>query len=193
MPAGLRTTAATGTDGAVPSKAASTKALHWPRQADVPGFFGRIELGSSGLPTERWQARALKSLPLPYPMRLAWEPGTTVRRLTCHRAVADSLRDCLASILAHYGSLEAVQAARMDLYGGCYNFRPMRGSHQLSMHSYGIAIDLDPQRNPLGTKWRDDKGMTPLPVVQIFERAGWTWGGRWTSRPDCMHFQAATI
>lgn len=165
----------------------------WPRQAGVPAFFGAIELGPDGLPTERWQARALTTLPLPYPMRLSWETQTTVRKITCHRAVASSLRDCLAGILAHYGSLEAVQAAGMDLYGGCYNFRPMRGSHVLSMHSYGIAIDLDPEHNPMGRKWCDGKGMMPLEVVKIFEGAGWTWGGRWTTRPDAMHFQAASV
>ncbi|MFN2446983.1 MAG: M15 family metallopeptidase [Vicinamibacterales bacterium] len=26
----------------------------------------------------------------------------------------------------------------------------------------------------------------------MFERAGWRWGGRFVSRPDCMHFQATT-
>lgn len=165
----------------------------WPRQADVPAFFGRIELGADGRPTERWQTRTLTSLTLPYPMRLSWDLQTTVRKLTCHRAVAESLGVCLSGILAHYGSLESVRAAGMDLYGGCYNFRPMRGGHHLSMHSYGIAIDLDPERNPLAVKWKEGRGMMPMAVVKIFETAGWTWGGRWSSRPDCMHFQAASV
>lgn len=165
----------------------------WPRQAEVAHFFGAIELGPDGTPTERWQARALVSLNLPYRMRLSWQTETSVRRITCHRAVAASLRGCLAAILEHYGSLTAVQEAGLDLYGGCYNFRPMRGSHTLSMHAYGIAIDLDPEHNRLGAKWGPEKGMMPMAVVEIFERAGWTWGGRWSSRPDCMHFQAASI
>jgi hypothetical protein len=175
------------------SSPTSTPVHPWPRQADVPAYFGRIELGADGLPTERWQARCLKTLPLPYPMRLAWDLQTTVRKITCHRAVAESLSCCLAGILAHYGSLEALRAAGMDLYGGCYNFRPMRGGHVLSMHAYGIAIDLDPEHNPLAAKWKEDKAMMPMAVVKIFEAAGWTWGGRWNSRPDCMHFQAASV
>ena len=178
---------------ALPSLTKTTPAKPWPRQADVPAFFGRIELGADGLPTDRWQARMLTTIPLPYPMRLSWDLQTTVRKITCHRAVADSLTACLAAVLAHYGSLAAVQAAGLDLYGGCYNFRPMRGSHVLSMHAYGIAIDLDPEHNPQFARWKEDKGMMPMAVVDIFEAAGWTWGGRWTSRTDCMHFQAASI
>jgi hypothetical protein len=166
---------------------------HFPRQAEVPAFYGRIELGHDGRPTERWEARSLTTVQAPYPMRLAWDPATTVRRITCHRLVAQSLTHCLAEILSLYGSLEALRQARLDLYGGCYNFRPMRGGHALSMHSYGIALDLDPEHNPFGQKWIDHKNMMPLEVVEIFESAGWTWGGRWPSKPDPMHFQAAAI
>lgn len=164
----------------------------WPRQVDVPTYFGRLELGANGRPTARWEARSLQTVAVPYPLRLAWEPEVVVRRITCHRRVARPLGQCLEAVLAHYGSVEAVRAARMDLYGGCYNFRTMRGSNALSLHSYGIAIDLDPERNALGQKWVEEKGMMPLAVVRIFEAAGWTWGGRW-NRPDAMHFQAARV
>ena len=33
-------------------------------------------------------------------------------------------------------------------------------------------------------------GMMPQPVVDIFEAESWKWGGRFTQRQDCMHFQA---
>jgi len=55
------------------------------------------------------------------------------------------------------------------------------------MHSYGIAIDLDPEHNPQGRsggRIKDDADG----VVALFEGAGWT-GWRLNSRPDCMHFQ----
>lgn len=164
----------------------------WPKQSNVPSYYGKIELSNDGRPTERWEARSLTKVLAPYPLRLAWAPDTVVRKITCHRLLAPSLLQCLARILEHYGSLEAVSAAGMDLYGGCYNFRPMRGGTNLSMHSYGIAIDLDPDRNALNRKWEKGKGMMPLEVVRIFREAGWTWGGDW-HRADCMHFQAASV
>lgn len=125
-------------------------------------------------------------------MRLAWDTDTVVRRMTCHRVVAKSLAAVLGNILSLYGSVEEVQKARMDLFGGCYNFRLTRGGSILSMHSYGIAIDLDPDRNGLGVKYDEKKGMMPQEVVELFAAEGWTWGGKW-SRPDAMHFQAATV
>lgn len=77
----------------------------------------------------------------------------------------------------------------MDLFGGCYNYRRVSGRSQLSVHSWGAAIDLDPVNNPLGKKWRPDSGMMPEQVVAIFRAEGWRWGGDFT-RPDCMHFEA---
>lgn len=168
--------------------------MKWPTQAAVPNFFGKIEIGRNGLPTDNSESRMLKqiNLPIGYPMRLAWDTGTTVKRLTCHRQVAQSLSQILQRVLDQYG-FEWIQKHGMDLFGGCYNFRPMRGSHVLSMHSYGIAIDLDPEHNPLGKKWEPNAGMIPMEIVDLFESAGWTWGGRWKSRPDTMHFQAASV
>ena len=130
----------------------------------------------------------LVMLDLPYPMRIAWETTTTVNRLSCHSLVKDSLRAILEGILAHYGNIAAVRAARMDLYGGCYNYRKMRGGSSWSRHAWGIAIDIDPDRNGLRTPWPGEATM-PLDVIEIFEAAGWKSGARAWSR-DAMHFQA---
>lgn len=60
----------------------------------------------------------------------------------------------------------------------------------LSLHSWGIAVDFDPSKNPMGGKGsllRTEKGQI---FVQTFRDAGWTWGGDWKMRDD-MHFQRA--
>ncbi len=166
-------------------------AAKYPRQADVAKYFGRIDIGADGRPTDRWESNALTQIALPYPLRLSWDTDVTVHRLTCHQAIARDLNSIFGEIKRLYSEdIQKIRAARMDLYGGCYNFRPMRGGSQLSMHSYGIAIDLDPDGNPFHKPWKHDAGMMPGEVVDIFLAHGWTWGGLWKSSPDPMHFQA---
>lgn len=70
-----------------------------------------------------------------------------------------------------------------------------------SIHNYGLAIDFallyDKDNN--GTyetiSWDTLKDFDRdgeadwLEVVDIFEEAGYTWGGRWHSIPDAPHFE----
>jgi hypothetical protein len=164
---------------------------NWPKQKEVTRAFGRIELGQDGLPTPRWELSNLTTIATPYPLRLSWDLETTVRRIRCHRGVAADLTAILDEIFHAYKSdLEEIRAARMDLYGGAYNFRRSRGGPSLSMHAYGIAIDLDPEKNALGVKWEADKAMVPELVIDIFATHGWSWGGLWKELPEAGHFQA---
>lgn len=87
-------------------------------------------------------------IPLPYKFRISWDLATTVNRMQCHRLVADKLKNIFAEILEVYG-LDEIQRLGIDLFGGCYNFRKMRGGSDWSRHSWAIAIDLDPERNQL--------------------------------------------
>jgi hypothetical protein len=165
---------------------------NWPHQNDVDAYYGKVRVGSDGLPTVSWESSMLTMAQSPYPMRLSWDTDTTIRKFRCHRTVRPSLETILEEIWNHYDQdLVKLRESRMDLFGGCYNFRRMRGGARLSMHSWGIAIDLDPDKNPLGKPYKPNSGMMPMHVVNIFERHGWTWGGRWGNRADCQHFQAA--
>ncbi|MCC6172083.1 MAG: M15 family metallopeptidase [Gammaproteobacteria bacterium] len=166
----------------------------WPRQdpAMLNRFYGCPDAGSNGEPDPAWEARELTRLAPPYPMVLAWDTSTAVRAIRVHRLCAPALERALAAIAAYYGTREQLVRARMHLYGGCYNFRLMRGSTRLSTHSWGCAIDLDPDRNPLGRRWDPDAGMMPRAVVDIFRGEGATWGGTWR-RPDAMHYQFADV
>lgn len=130
------------------------------------------------------------SLQLPYPMRLSWQTSTVVHRITCHQKVSASLGRVLAAILAHFGSYEAVQAARLDLFGGCLNVRKVRGGDDWSIHSWGAAIDLDPDHNTL--KMGRQQATMPQAVIDLFAAEGWTSLGA-SRNYDFMHFQAAKI
>jgi hypothetical protein len=166
----------------------------WPRdnREELEVFYGRHRLGVDGRPTAAWERDSLMRITLPYPMTLSWDLSVDIRKATCHKKVAESLTNILEQLLDHYGSIQEIKRARMHLFGGCYNFRRVSGSNRLSIHAWGAGIDLDPQKNPLGKPYDESAGMMPKAVVRIFESEGWKWGGRFRSRPDCMHFQAAS-
>lgn len=103
--------------------------------------------------------------------------------VTCHRLLLPQLYAALAEIEAE-GLGESIYQ-----YGGCYvpRFIDRDPTNPLSMHAFGLAVDLNTPTNQLGTTG----DMDPR-VVEIFERWGFVWGGRW-SRPDPMHFELGRI
>jgi hypothetical protein len=133
------------------------------------------------------------SLKLPYPMKLAWDSGSIVQRFTCHQKVKDVFEEVFVETLDHYG-LDGVKELRLDVFGGCLNVRRMRGGNAWSMHSWGIAYDLDPDRNRL--TWGRDKAVFAKaeyePYWKIVESKGLISLGRLRNY-DWMHVQAATI
>ena len=166
--------------------------MTWPLQSQMKAFYGDPDASGDGVADRRWEIDNLERIKPPYRMVLAWDKTRTVSSIAVHKKCASSLLRILTGIAAHFGSEQAIEANRMHLYGGCYNFRMMRGSTKLSMHAYAAAIDLDPESNPLGMRYREASGMMPMAVVKLFEAEGWTWGGRW-KRPDAQHFQAARV
>jgi hypothetical protein len=103
----------------------------------------------------------------------------------CHRLMIPQLAAAL-------GEIERAGLAgliRPDDYGGCYvpRFIDRNPSNPLSMHAFGLAVDINVSTNQLGTAG----DMDPR-IVAIFEKWGFQWGGRW-SRPDPMHFEVARL
>lgn len=169
--------------GDVPQPGSTTKPAGqrpWPRQAGVQSFYG--EPGGSQV-----------VLDLPYPMRLAWELKTEVHRISCHSKVRDSLERIFQGTLDAYGH-QRISELRLDLFGGCLNVRRIRGGTGMSMHSWGIAVDIDPDNNQL--RWGRERASLARPEYDAFwaivEGEGWTSLGR-TKNYDWMHFQAASL
>ena len=90
---------------------------------------------------------------LPYVMRLSWNKQKRVTSMMCHELV-DSLIRIFQRVLDHYG-IDGIRELGLDIFGGCLNVRKMRGGNQWSTHSWGIALDFDPENNQL--KWGRDR------------------------------------
>jgi hypothetical protein len=137
-----------------------------------------------GVPNE--QGTYLTTITLPYPFLYDGKP---VSKMRCHKLVADKFLAVFNDILAHYG-LEEINRLGINKYGGCFNYRKMRGGTQLSRHSWGVAIDLDPQRNLLKETSATARFARPeyKPMIDIFYKHGFVSLGR-EKNYDWMHFE----
>lgn len=82
----------------------------------------------------------------------------------------------------------------------CFNYRKTANGG-FSVHSQGLAIDINPLRNPyVSSKGSvSPKGASYNPkakgtiashseVIRVFNQIGWKWGGSWKSAKDYQHF-----
>lgn len=145
-------------------------------------------LAKYGKPNEVGEGYLVK-INLPYPMRLAWDKDTSVNSIRCHHLVADNFSAVFKDLLDHYG-YDKIKELGIDLYGGCFNYRKMRGGTQMSIHSWGIAIDLDPDRNQLHESDKTARFARPeyKPMINIFYKHGFQSLGV-EKNYDWMHFQ----
>ncbi len=83
-----------------------------------------------------------------------------------------------------------------------FNYRKVSGSKNLSKHSYGLAIDINPKYNPVvykngrispkGATYDINKNGTlskKSAIIDAFKKLGWKWGGEFRSFKDYHHFQ----
>jgi hypothetical protein len=75
----------------------------------------------------------------------------------------------------------------LKTWDGCFNIRKKRGLASSSLHSWGIAIDVNAATNGLNKNPSLSPGF-----VKCFTNNGFEWGGTWR-RKDGMHFQLSTI
>lgn len=83
------------------------------------------------------------------------------------------------------------------LNASTFNWRIISGTNRLSTHSFGTAIDLNVKYS---NYWQWDcrcknestdlkyKNQIPQMIVEIFEKYGFIWGGKWYHY-DTMHFE----
>lgn len=113
--------------------------------------------------------------------------------------------------LHHYDGDD--ERSMADNNSSAFNFRAIAGSTTVSIHGYGLAIDVNPLQNPYLTI-QESEGIAKIhpaegwsflnrsnqkpgmvePMVQVFADNGFTiWGGRWTTPIDYHHFQTPRV
>lgn len=122
---------------------------------------------------------------------IVWLPNTWGKtiRITSVNRVDERLRAVSSEIDA---LPDKIKHAAYPL-AGTYNCRVVADTGQLSPHAFGIAIDLNPAISDYWY-WESRGGVItyknrmPDEIVEIFEKHGFIWGGKWYHF-DTMHFE----
>jgi hypothetical protein len=134
-------------------------------------------------------------------------------------AVADHVRQIFTTLRTR--RFPIARARLINAYGGdddasmdqdntsAFNVRPVAGSNVISLHAYGVAIDLNPIENPYVLRSRGTVAVSPKSgaafanrknlrpgmaetVIEVFADHGLTtWGGTWNNPIDYQHFQVS--
>ncbi len=124
---------------------------------------------------------------------IRWLPESVNRRLK-----VTSVNRVDKALQAVSDDLALLDSAARKLGGqtsGPFNWRKIHGTDRLSSHSFAIALDIGVKKSDY---WRWNKpgpdgrypyrNRIPLDIVQVFEKHGFIWGGKWYHY-DTMHFE----
>lgn len=119
---------------------------------------------------------------LPY----SWGKPVQVTRVN---GIADRLKQISTEIEA----LDPALRAAAFPIAGVLSCRPVADTGRMSMHGYAAAIDLNLKVSDYWLwagkgKTIPYKNRMPREIVEIFERHGFIWGGKWYHY-DTMHFE----
>jgi len=104
--------------------------------------------------------------------------GTPYGRITTNATAADNFVQFLRALNRTGYKVTSI---------GSYANRNIAGTNTRSLHSYGLAVDLNPAQNPVTY----GKVITNLPkgIGRLAAKYGLAWGGAWNgSKKDPMHF-----
>ena len=109
------------------------------------------------------------------------EIGVIPKRIYCNKDMIAPLTQAFKKLI------ETGHVNELKTWDGCFNIRNKRGASSASLHSWGVAIDVNAAWNGFGKKPTLSAGF-----VKCFTDSGFHWGGVWT-KPDGMHFQLKSI
>lgn len=109
------------------------------------------------------------------------EIGLIPKRIFCNKDLVEPITKAFRN-LVDTGCVKEIKT-----WDGCFNIRKKRGLTSMSLHSWGLAVDINAFENGLNQIPKFSKAF-----VKCFTDSGFDWGGTWT-RKDGMHFQISTI
>jgi len=124
---------------------------------------------------------------------IRWMPDTVNHRLRV--TTVNGVHKALAAISSELDGFDARLRKIAGRTSGPFNWRTIKGTTRLSVHSFAIGLDIGLDD---ADYWRwvraDEKGRRPyrnripLEIVEVFEKHGFIWGGKWFHF-DTMHFE----
>jgi hypothetical protein len=170
-------------------------------RAEIIAMFSN-PANSDGTLNEAWEGANIRKIAPPDGWQLFFQgddglapvSGIRMNRLLedVFVAVLDDIRDHVRQDLGASATDDQIRAQlhklRLDQHGGGFNFRPITGGKSLSLHSFGIAIDWDPEHNP---RRKPLTRTLPNWWYDVWKAHGWS-DGRHFPTPDPMHVQFAT-
>lgn len=144
--------------------------------------YGRLQVAPEGGLLWREAPDWIKPLPVPDQIILRYG-GKPVYRIFCNLDIHAPLAKAFQSLIDCGAHLE------LETFDGCWNVRWIRGMPGVpSLHSFGIAIDFNAKKNPLGGNgtWSDQ-------FIACMKSAGFVYGGDFSKRPDPMHWELSKI
>jgi hypothetical protein len=109
------------------------------------------------------------------------EIGVIPKRIYCNKDLVNPLAAAFQALIT------TNHVSELKTWDGCFNIRKKRGLNSMSLHSWGLAVDMNAFENGLNRTPKLSPGF-----VKCFTDNGFDWGGTW-KRKDGMHFQLSTI
>lgn len=109
------------------------------------------------------------------------EIGVIPKRIYCNKDLVKPIEAAFKALI------DTGRVTELKTWDGCFNIRKKRGLSSMSLHSWGIAIDVNAFENGLGKQPK----LSPE-FVKCFTDNGFIWGGTWR-RLDGMHFELSKI
>ena len=103
------------------------------------------------------------------------------KKIYCNNDMINPLRMAI-NLVKERGLSDSIKS-----WDGIFCIRKKRVNDSYSLHSWGIAVDINAFENQMGTK-----GNMSDAFVKCFKDSGFDWGGEW-DHADPMHFQLSKI